>query len=276
MEQHSEVLETSILDFELDLKDKVSRRRAFVLRTGSIILFLAFWYILSVIIDKPRILPSPFLVAEKLFSLILGRSVFGLSYVHLGVTLYRLFVGFIIGFIVGSLLGILMGRLPRIYDLFENVAWIFICVPAVIWSFILLLIFGASNITAMGVSIALIMPKVMLNVAEGTKSFPDELLEMAHSYNASRVMKVRDMYIPYLLPYFFSSARIGLSTGLQIVIVAELVGINSGIGYMIDYWWREFWLAPIIAWGLFLVITGVIIEFGVFRTLEKRSKQWNV
>ncbi len=276
MEHQSDVLDNSILDFEFDLKDKGSKRKAFVLRIGSIILFLIIWYILSILVDKARVLPSPFLVGKKLFSLILGKSVFGLSYVHLGVTLYRLFAGFIGGFVVGSILGILMGRLPRIYDLLENVAWIFICVPAVNWSLILLIIFGPSNITAMAVSFALITPKVMLNVAAGTKSFPDDLLEMAHSYNASPLMKARDMYIPFLLPYFLSSARIGLSTGLQIVIVAELVGINSGIGYMIDYWWREFFLGPIIAWGMFLVITGVIVEFAVFRNLEKRTQKWNV
>lgn len=282
--EYSEVLQSAKQDIKLGdvelkaklLEEKVARKKAYFLRICSVVLFLVIWSILAIIINRPRILPSPFLVGEKLFSLILGKSVFGSSYVHLGMTLYRLFVGFAIAFFVGSIFGILMGRVRRIYDLLENVAWIFICVPAVIWAFILLIILGISDFTAMGVTIALIAPKVMLNVSEGAKSFPDELLEMASSYRATTWMKIRDLFIPFLLPYFFSSARIGFTTGLQVVIVAELVGINSGIGYMIDYWWREFFLGPILAWALFLILTGIIIEFGIFRTLEKKSESWKL
>ena len=257
----------------IDLKGEKVKKT--LLKVTSILLFLIVWWVISVVYNRPRIFPSPVLVVEKLGFLVLGKCELGSSsYNHLGRTIFRLLIAFCLGFSIGSSVGILMGRVRRAYDFFDNLAWIFICVPAIVWAFILVVTFGTTNFTAIGVVIALIAPKIALNVSEGAKTIPPDLIEMADSFRATLFQKVREIYIPHLLPYFFGGARIGFSIGLKVIIVAELVGLNSGIGYMIDYWWDRFFLAPIIAWALFLVFTGLLIEYGVFKVLETRSRKW--
>ncbi len=254
---------------------KRGKARKILIRVTSFLLFLILWWAVSILFNRPRIFPSPALVGEKLISIALGKSALGSSsYRHLGATFSRLFIAFALAFFIGSIMGILMGRIRRVYDFFDNLAWIFICIPAVVWSFILVVTFGTTDFTAIGVVMVLVAPKLALNVSEGTKSIPSDLIEMADSFRATLFQKVKDIYIPFLLPYFFSGARIGFSIGLKVIIVAELVGLNSGIGYMIDYWWAELFLAPILAWASFLIITGLLIEYGVFAVLERRSRIW--
>lgn len=257
----------------IDLKREKAKKT--LVRVGSILLFLILWWVISILFNRARIFPSPLLVGEKLVSLALGQCELGSSsYVHLGTTLFRLFIAFSLAFCIGSIIGILMGRIRRAYDFFDNLAWIFICIPAIVWAFILVVAFGTTNFTAIGVVMVLIAPKLALNVSEGAKAIPPDLMEMADSFRATLFQKVKDIYVPYLLPYFFGGARIGFSIGLKVIIVAELVGLNSGVGYMIDYWWDKFFLAPIIAWALFLVFTGLLIEYGIFEVLERRSRKW--
>lgn len=251
------------------------KTRHYFLLIFSLILFVSLWWAISVLFNKPRVFPSPILVGEKLLSLVQGESEVGpSSYSHLWSTLSRLFIASTLAFSIGSTVGILMGRILRIFNFFENLAWIFICVPAIVWSYILVVTFGTTDITAIGVVMALVTPKVALNVSEGSKAIPQDLIEMADSFRATLFQKIKDIYLPYLIPYLFGGARIGFSIGLKVIIVAELVGLGNGIGYMIDYWWDEFFLAPILAWALFLILTGLAIEYGFFGILERKLKKW--
>jgi NitT/TauT family transport system permease protein len=240
----------------------------------TLIIFLLIWWFASTFYQE-RFFPSPLLVGTYLVEILKGSSALPPgSYYHYLVTLKRVLLGVGIGFLMGTSIGILMGISTKLFDFFESWCWVANTTPAIMWAYILILALGATETTAIGVLAALVFPRVAFNVAEGVKAVRRELLEMAKSFGASLRHIVRDIYIPHLTPYLLSGARTGFAIGIKVIAIAEMVGINSGVGYMINYWWGEFFLAPIISWGLLLVFTGIIVEFGFFRLLEKSWLVW--
>jgi len=246
-----------------------------LLQLLPILLFIAVWWIVAIVMDIPRLYPTPLMVAERFASIIAGKSELGSSsYLHIAATFYRFFVAFVISFVSGAIIGLLIGRNKVLFDLFDNVGWIFFSVPAVVWAFILVVAIGISDVVPILVLMALLVPKVAILVAEGTKATPADILEMADSYKATTWQKVKDVFIPHLVPYLVASARVSFSIGVKIIIVAEVIGLTTGIGFMVKYWFDKCFVAPIVAWGMVLIFLAIIAEYALFGKLEQRVTRW--
>jgi len=246
-----------------------------LLQLLPVLLFIAVWWIVAVVMDIPRLYPTPLMVAERFASIIAGKSELGSSsYLHIAVTFYRFFVAFVISFVSGAIIGLLIGRNKVLFDLFDNVGWISFSVPAVLWAFILVIALGITDVVPILVLMALLVPKVAIIVAEGAKATPADIVEMADSYKATAWQKVKDVFIPHLVPYIVASARVSFSIGVKIIIVAEVIGLTTGIGFMVKYWFDKVFVAPIVAWGIVLVCLAVLAEYALFGKLEQRVAKW--
>ena len=246
-----------------------------VLQVLPVLLFIAVWWIVAVVMDIPRLYPTPLMVGEEFAGIIAGKSALGYSsYTHIAATFYRFFVAFVISFVTGAIIGLLIGRNKVLFDLFDNVGWISFSVPAVVWAFILLVILGITDVVPIGVLMALLIPKVAIIVAEGAKATPADIIEMADSYKATTWQKVTDVFLPHLVPYLVASARVSFSIGVKIIIVAEVVGLTTGIGFMVKYWNDNVFVAPLVAWGLILILSALIAEYALFGRLEQSMAKW--
>lgn len=246
-----------------------------LLQLSPILLFIAVWWIVAVVMDTPRLYPTPLMVAEKLAGIIAGKSELGASsYLHIAATFYRFFVAFVISFVSGAIIGLIIGRNKVLFDLFDNVGWIFFSVPAVLWAFVLVVALGITDAVPILVLMALLVPKVAILIAEGAKATPADILEMANSFKATTWQKVKDVFIPHLVPYLVASARVSFSIGVKIIIVAEVIGLTTGIGFMVKYWFDKVFVAPIVAWGIVLVCLALIAEYTLFGRLEQRVTKW--
>ncbi len=245
-----------------------------LLQVLPILLFIAVWWIVAVLIDIPRLYPTPLLVGERFVGIIAGKSALGFSYSHIAATFYRLFIAFGLSFVIGVSIGLLIGRTKVFFDLFDNAGWIFLAVPAIIWAFIIVVALGITDVVPVAVLMALLIPNVAFIVAEGAKDTPADILEMADSFKATTWQKVRDVFMPHLLPYLIASARVSFNIGVKIIIVAEIVGLTTGIGFMVKYWDDKVFVAPLVAWGIVLVLLGLIVEYALFDRLERGVAKW--
>ena len=224
--------------------------------------FVGVWWFLSeLVLQRPRIFAPPQDVAYELYLLAIGESPLGSSYEHFLATAYRLGAAFVFSFTVGSLLCVPAGRSKVVFDLTNNVVWIFLAVPAVIWVFIFAVALGISDAVPILAVSAILTPIVLVTVAEGAKTIPAELLEMADAYNIRGLRRLREIHAPYLVSYLVSAARLTFVNGVKIVIVAEVIGLSSGIGYLVGYWRDNVQMAPIMAWGAVLITLGLLADY---------------
>ena len=239
-----------------------------------VVLLVAAWSLVAAVRDRPRIFPSPQLVAVDLFNLLANQGEVGAPYQHVLATMSRLAVAFVFAMIVGITLGVLAGRIPFFFNLFKNLVWIFMAVPSIVWVFIFAVALGITNLVPIAAVAALLTPMALIHIAEGMRSLDHETLVMADSYKATTQQRVVDVYLPYLTPYIVSTARVTFALGMKLVIVAEVIGLASGIGFELRFWFDSLFMGPIVAWAIVMIILGLVVDHGLFGPVERRANRW--
>jgi NitT/TauT family transport system permease protein len=133
---------------------------------------------------------------------------------------------------------------------------------------------GITDIVPIAAVSALLTPMIIVGVAEGAKSIPKDVLEMAESYKATTFQRVKDIYLPFLVPYLASSARTAFALGIKLIVVAEVIGLDNGIGFEIKYWYGRLFMGPIVAWGIVMIVIGLVVDYGIFGPIERRVSRW--
>lgn len=215
-------------------------------------------------------IPSPSDVGVSLWNIIRDDIPLGHTGGQLLATLERLFVAFAIAFVIGTAVGVAAGRLPWFFDLVDDILWIFLAVPSIVWVFIFAVAIGLSNSVPIAALVVVMLPLVAINVAEGAKTIPKDLIEMSDAFKVGGLRRILDVYLPFLVPYLASSARVSFALGVRVVTVVEVIGLTKGVGYLLNYHNDLFQIAPIIAWGLILILIGILVDQAVFGPLERR------
>lgn len=239
-----------------------------------VVAFIAIWWLVTDALDRARVYPTPDIIWEDILTILGGQGETGSTYEHIAATMFRLTAAFALSFVVGTSVGILAGRVKLAFSLVENLVWVFMAVPSVVWVFLFAVAMGITDIVPIAAVSALLTPMIIVGVAEGAKSIPKDVLEMAESYKATTRQRVKDIYLPFLVPYLASSARTAFALGIKLIVVAEVIGLENGIGFEIKYWYGRLFMSPIVAWGIVMIVIGVAVDYLVFGPLERRVSRW--
>ncbi len=240
-----------------------------ILRILSILALLVLWFVLSLNFP-PTLVPGPVAVAEKVWENI--RS--GQAAFHLYKTLMRVFLGLILTMVLGVTAGMVMG-LFRKGEAFLD-AWITVglTIPAIVYSILCLLWFGLTEraaILAIGLSA---FPTVSISVWQGIKGLDSHLVHMGVAFHMNRAAIVRKIIFPQLLPHLLGAMRYALGICWKICTTVELIGLSSGVGYMLNYWFGLFSMTQVFAWTLSFLLVMFAIEYLLFKPLEMRLTRW--
>lgn len=234
-------------------------------------LLAVWWFLTDVVLQIPRIYPTPQLVVTELVRILSGESPLGSTYAHAGATLGRLLIAFVAAFVIGTVLGVIAGRVKSFFDFANSLVWIGLAVPSVVWVFVFLVVFGISDVVPVVALIVLLTTPVFLGSAEGAKAIDPELLGMAASFRADWKSRLKDLYLPAILPFMLANGRVAFALGIKIVIIAEVIGLPNGIGLLVKYWNDQLYMAPVVAWGVLLIALGFAADRWLFGFFEKRS-----
>jgi len=239
----------------------------------SLAYMIIIWWGLSLFFS-PMIIPRPQRVFLDVVEILSGQAEFGSSYTQIAASTYRIAIGFSASMVVGTIMGLAMGWKRTAEEFFNSWNWILLIFPAVVWTFIFVMWFGTRDIATIMVVFAIVLPYATVNIWQGTKAMDKGIVDMAHVYGANRNLMVLDVYIPHLVPYIFSAARISFALSIKIITIAEVVGASTGVGAMISYFWAMHDLAAVLSWGLFMVFLILVVDQIVFKPLEKRALKW--
>jgi NitT/TauT family transport system permease protein len=241
------------------------------------IALLALWQFLSSqAIVNPQILPSPTTVIAKWWEYLLPTEPFDatqssyLAWLFSGemirdayASLYRVVVGFFIGGILALPLGLMMGANDRVYKLFNPLIQILRPIPPIAFIPLSILWFGLGNPPAIFLIVLGAFFPILMNTIAGVRHVDSIYIRAARSLGASQTTMFLRVMLPAATPYILTGARIGVGTAFIVVIVAEMIAVNNGLGYRILEAREFFWSDKIIA-GMFTIgLLGLAIDTGM-------------
>lgn len=251
------------------------------------VVLLTLWQLMSVFgLVRPEILPSPVAIMERLWFYLLPEETFQqagsfgawlMSSELLGdllASLQRVVLGFVVGAGLALPLGLLMGTDKTIEQLLNPVIQFLRPIPPIAYIPLAILWFGLGNPPAIFlIAIGAFFP-VLINTISGVRNVDSIYVRAATNLGADRLTLFRRVILPAATPYILTGMRIGIGTAFIVVIVAEMIAVNSGLGYRIlearEYMWSDKVIAGMIAIGLL----GLAIDLGVNR-LNSHLLRWH-
>lgn len=193
---------------------------------------------------------------------------------QVGLTLERVGIGFVIGFLISVAVGIAMGRSTLLRRFLEPLMLLLLVIPGLVKALLCVIWFGVSLINPVLCVVLAVAPVLIMNIVQGVRSVDDQLVEMADVYRLSPRVRLFKLWLPVLAPYLFAAARLGISRAWQVIVLVEIFGLASGIGYQLNLEFSNNNVAGVLAWTITFALIMTIIEYGVFQTLERLSGRW--
>lgn len=232
-------------------------------------LLLGIWWTASLAVP-PYILPGPERVVAR--AILLAQTGDLLS--NLLITLGRVVAGFSLAVAIGVPAGLLLGSNRAVGSFFEPLLPIMNTVSSAIWAIFAVLWFGLSAMTPIFVVLMTALPLIVTNVWQGTQAVNADYIELARALRFSRAKTLWKIYVPSILPYFFSGARLAFGFGWRVSLVAETLGASSGVGYRLRQAADLIQTDQVFAWTLTQIAMMVLLEGAILRPLERYLFRW--
>lgn len=245
------------------------RARTITWRVLGYVFFLGVWHFSSGRLLDERLLPTPLGVFQTFGDLWAEGKVLG----AFADTLTRIGIGFTIAFFVGSAVGILMQN-RWLNGFLRDAVTIGITTPGLIWALLTAILFGNRPAGPLIAIVLTTFALISVNVAEGIKSLPKDLIDMAKSFGVGVVKRNRQIVIPHLAPYIFTGVRFGFSIAWKVTVLTEVFASSSGIGFEMRTSSQLFNLPEFLTWILAFYVFALFLEKGVLEVIERRFFGW--
>jgi len=251
------------------------KRTALLLRAASLLLFFAIWYAVAILNAKvfkffnPLLLPSPHTV---LFA--------GIEMVRTGelqrdilASLSRVVQGFLLAALVGVAVGTAVGRSRRLEYLDEPTVELLRPIPPLAFLPMMVLWFGIGETSKVAfIAYAAFFP-IFTTTVEGIKYVDPVLIRAAASLGASERDIFRYVVLPAALPNIITGLRIGFGLSFFVIVAAEFIAADSGLGFLINDARTFFLVANMLLGAAVIGAIGFIFNT-LLRRLEARLLRW--
>jgi sulfonate transport system permease protein len=247
-------------------RSKANWTKGLILPTVMVIL----WELFSRVGFFPaNLLPAPSTVIATIGDLALSGELFE----HIGITLYRVFLGFLIGSAFATLLGSLTGYSRLIHQLLDPLLQALRNIPSLAWVPLFILWMGIYETSKiMLIAVGVFFP-VYLNLMSGVQGVDRKLVEVGQIYRLNGFQLIRRVFLPATLPSYIVGLRNGLGLGWMFVVAAEIMGASKGLGFLLVDGEATGRPSVIIASILLFAIFGKLTDT-VLAVVGKRLLHW--
>jgi len=252
------------------ISPQAQSKYAFWIPLVTTLLALLGWEVLVRLSGLPAfILPSPLLVWERFLLALADGSLLR----HTTVTLTEVLFGLLAGTTFATLGGYVIAK----SRLFEKLVSPFLvasqAVPIVAIAPLLVIWFGPGIFSKVLICSLIVFFPVLVNTVVGLRAVPHSLYELMHSLRASRWQMLRYLEIPAALPIFLGGLRIGATLSVIGGVVGELIGANSGLGFLINVA-RGQYDTPLVFVAVFTLVALALSLYAIVILLEKQFLAW--
>jgi NitT/TauT family transport system permease protein len=229
--------------------------------------FIVAWHC-GVCLSGSKLFPAPLDVVGGILEL--ARK--GLLLKYVVASLFRVTWGFALALALGVPFGLLLGWYARAFDAFNPLIQILRPISPIAWIPVAILWFGVSDAAPIFlIFLASVFPITVSTIA-AVRNMQPVYLRAARNFGLSRVQLFRRVIFPASLPQIITGIRIALGVAWLVVVAAEMIAVNSGLGYLIIDARNAGNRYDLVVAGMMLIgVIGLLLDVLV-RQLESSDK----
>lgn len=243
--------------------------KTFCYLIGTLV-FLLLWHLASLGIDRSIILPRPYLVLSELLRLA-GMTATWQAALQ---TAWKVLAGLILVLAAGVSIGLFLGVNSGWRDSSRPIIMVIQAVPVISWLSLVLFTWGPGWEGPVFIVFLSLLPTAVLTTISGVQNLDRGLLEMASVYRVPYWAVFKHIYLGSLLPFFAAVIDISIGQAWKVILVAEYLAGDRGLGVNILSARYEVNAVKVYAYTLLAVILGIITERTVKALLGRISIRW--
>jgi len=221
----------------------------------------------------PVYLPSPWSLGTELVTLFRDGYKGATVWQHIGVSLFRTLTGFAIGVALGVPVGLATGY-SRVGQALVSPLMAFIRpIPPIAFIPMAVLYFGLGELGKVVLIAFTAFNYMQINAHAGAASVPLTHHRAALSLGLTRFQVFTRIVLPSSVPHLFTGFKVAMALSWAVVVAAELVGAQRGLGFMISDAAQLFRI-PVVFIGIALIgVTGLLLN-ALIDLIERRVVHW--
>jgi len=212
------------------------------------------------------VFPGPSMVLEGFVELVSNGALFK----HSVASLYRVTVGFYLAALLGIPLGIILGMSNTINQMFNPLVQFLRPISPLAWIPLAMLWFGIGDNPAIFLIFLSVFFSLIMATAIAVNNINPIYFQVAANFNFNRTELVTKLIIPAIIPDVITALRLSIAIGWLVVVAAEMIAVQSGLGYLIldsrNALRMDYVMVGMIVIGLIgLLIDHIMYKFSVPR-----------
>jgi NitT/TauT family transport system permease protein len=228
---------------------------------------------------RRSVLPAPSDILVTWYDLVTGTTkasgrYSGSWFDHVASSLWRVYLGFAWGAISGIVVGLFIG-VSRLFErAVDPTVQLMRNIPVTAWVPLSLVFFGIGNAPAIFlIGLGAFYPNVV-NTTHGVRQMNSILYKAAAMMGASRREMLLRVILPASLPSIMTGLRLSMGIAWVLVVVAEILAVRSGLGYLLNdayqFYRNDVVIAAMISIGALGFLSDVVVV-----AIRNKVRQWN-
>lgn len=239
-------------------------------RVIAIVALIVVWELFTRIGWVPVLfLPSPIGVLREAGDMLVSGEIV----THVAASMQRLLLGFGIGAAAGVIVGIVVGFFSIAEAIGTPVIAATFPIPKIALLPLLILWLGIGEPSKVAVIALGVFFPMAINTFTGVRQADALLVRAAVAFGARRWSVIRKVILPSALPMIFAGLRLGAGTALLLLVAAEMIAVESGIGFLVLHAGNLMQTTKLMVGIALLSLLGVLSHWGL-AALERLAVPW--
>lgn len=239
---------------------------------SALLIFIALWDLAATRLNSELILPGPGAVFQQLGTLLHQEA----TWQEVRYTVKRALSGFGLAWLVGTSLGLIAGRSIIGAVLSRPLISVLLGTPPIAWLVLALLWFGSGDGSPIFTVFVACLPLLFLQSMQGSRTLSAQYDDLARQFEMPWHQRWRDINLPHIFSYVLPATITALGVAWKVVVMAELLASDSGVGAMLAV--SRSWLDTTSALAWIMITVGLLLltEYGVLEPIKRHLERWQV
>jgi NitT/TauT family transport system permease protein len=232
--------------------------------------FILIWHF-AVKLSGSTIFPKPHQVLTGMVEL--TRK--GVLLKYIVASLFRVSAGFLLALLVGIPLGLLLGWFVRAFQAFNPIIQVLRPISPIAWIPVAILWFGVSDLAPIFLIFLASLFPIMTATMSAVQNIQLVYLRAARNFGVKRLTLFKKVIFPAAVPQIITGVRIALGVAWLVVVAAEMIAVNSGLGFLIIDARNAGMRYDLVLAGMMLIgLIGLTLDYLVRRLENMEEVRW--